>query len=334
VLPGGGFSVIADTGLGSPVGVDIDNDGNFIVVDNNGRLLKVTPSGTVTDIAPGQLSRGILDVIVDSNEDYIVTHGAGILLKVSSGSVSEIANGLSGLIGIEEDSNGDLIAVVSGQLLRISPDGNTITPISLIPGQPFGVAADFDDNFLVTDQTGNLFKVVNGAPYLIANNLGQPVFLELGPPPNNFPNCDFTNDPTDISSFGSGVIVTSSSSTTIKNTDLPPFHKTVEVILSGITDIDGDSLSFTIDAITQDEPTSGLDSDDKYPDGFGVGTDTASIRVERDGAGDGRVYEVTFTADDGNGGQCSSSRLVGIPHDNNKDAIDSGQAFDSTIPLP
>jgi hypothetical protein len=331
VIPGVGFTVITDTGLGSPLGVDIDNDGNFIVVDNNGRLLKVTPSGTVTEIAPGEFSRGILDVMVDSNEDYIVTDGVGRILRVTSGSVSEITNGLSGLIGVEEDSNGDFIVVTSGQLLRISPDGNTITPISPIPGQPFGVAADFDDNFLVTDQTGNLFRIINGAPLLIADNLGQPVFLEVEPT-NSPPNCDFTDEPVDISSFESGVIVTSSISTIIKNTDLPPFHKTVEIVLSGITDVDGDALSLNIDTISQDEPTSGLDVEDKSPDGFGVGTDTASIRVERDGSGDGRVYEVSFTADDGNGGMCSSSRLLGIPHDNNHDSVNSGQNYDSTQP--
>ena len=146
------------------------------------------------------------------------------------------------------------------------------------------------------------------------------------------PVCESIDESMNISSFENGVIVTSSSSPTIKNIDLPPFHKTVEIVLSGITDVDGDAISLNIDTITQDEPTSGLGNGDKFPDGFGVGTDTASIRVERDGTGDGRVYEVSFTADDGNGGQCSSSRLLGVPHDNNKDPINSGQMYDSTIP--
>lgn len=156
---------------------------------------------------------------------------------------------------------------------------------------------------------------------------GAVYFYEISNIP---PVCDRIDEPMNFPSFGSGVIVTSSSSTTIKNIELPPFHKTVEIVLSGITDVDGDPISVTIDDITQDEPTNGSGKGDKFPDGFGLGTDTASIRVERDGTGDGRVYEIFFTADDGNGGQCSSSRLLGVPHDNNHDPIDSGQDYDST----
>jgi len=150
-------------------------------------------------------------------------------------------------------------------------------------------------------------------------------------PPNNPPVCEDTSDKQeDKSSFLKGSIVeTSSISTTIKNVDWPPFHNTVEIILKGITDVDGDSISFNIDSITQDEPNKGLGKGDKSPDGFGVGTETASIRVERDGGGDGRVYEISFTADDGKGGQCSSSRLIGVPHDKAKAPVNSGQIYDS-----
>jgi hypothetical protein len=98
----------------------------------------------------------------------------------------------------------------------------------------------------------------------------------------------------------------------------------------GVTDPDDDDISITIDSITQDEPTSGLGADDRFPDGAGVGTDTAQIRAERSDLDDGRVYEISFTADDGNGGTCSGSVYVGVPHDINSDPIDSGQNFDST----
>jgi hypothetical protein len=128
------------------------------------------------------------------------------------------------------------------------------------------------------------------------------------------------------------MVVTSNGSPTIVNIGASPSHKTVEVVLSGITDFDGDPISLNIDAITQDEPTSGSGKGDKSPDGFGVGTETASIRAERLGTGDGRVYEILFTADDGNGGTCSNSVFVGVPHGKNKPPIDSGQNFDSTQP--
>jgi hypothetical protein len=35
------------------------------------------------------------------------------------------------------------------------------------------------------------------------------------------------------------------------------------------------------------------------PDGFGIGTGIAEIRAERNGQGNGRVYSITFEANDG-----------------------------------
>jgi hypothetical protein len=38
---------------------------------------------------------------------------------------------------------------------------------------------------------------------------------------------------------------------------------------------------------------------------------TALLRAEHSGTGDGRVYRVVFTADDGDGGVCSGAVLMG-----------------------
>ncbi len=46
--------------------------------------------------------------------------------------------------------------------------------------------------------------------------------------------------------------------------------------------------------------------------------------------GDGRVYEINFTASDSNGAICSGSVTVGVPTDPNSEPIDSGQKYDST----
>ena len=126
-------------------------------------------------------------------------------------------------------------------------------------------------------------------------------------------------------------MISSSSTTAINNVRVLPFHQTAGVLISGLTDPDGDELTLNIDSITQDEPTK-TNPSDKSPDGFGVGTEKATIRYERLGTGDGRVYEISFTADDGNGGMCSDSVFVGVPHDQNKDPVDSGQIYDSTLP--
>ncbi|MGQ0792131.1 MAG: hypothetical protein ACT4NJ_07935 [Nitrosopumilaceae archaeon] len=110
----------------------------------------------------------------------------------------------------------------------------------------------------------------------------------------------------------------------------PPNHKMSDITISGVTDADGDTVTLTIDGITQDEPTNGLGDGDTSPDGNGLGTDTAQIRAERSGTGDGRVYEISFTADDGNGGMCTGSVSVDVPHDKKSTAVNSGQNFDST----
>jgi hypothetical protein len=110
----------------------------------------------------------------------------------------------------------------------------------------------------------------------------------------------------------------------------PPNHEMNFINVIGVTDPDDDDISITVDSITQDEPINGLADGNTFPDGAGVGTDTAEIRAERSGLGDGRVYEISFTADDGNGGTCSGSVFVGVPHDSISIPIDSGQDFDST----
>lgn len=120
----------------------------------------------------------------------------------------------------------------------------------------------------------------------------------------------------------------------------PPNHQFVPVSVLGVTDPDGDPVSITIDSIFQDEAVlaSGSGSGNFAPDGQGVGTDTAQVRAERNGnpgtPGNGRVYHIGFTADDGNGGTCSAVVTVGVPHDqgNGSVPVDDGPLFDSTVP--
>ena len=75
---------------------------------------------------------------------------------------------------------------------------------------------------------------------------------------------------------------------------------------------------------------------DTSPDGMGVNTSTAEIRAERSGtekeSGNGRVYHISYTADDGNGGTCTGTVYVGVPHDKKDDPYDDGPLYDSTVP--
>jgi len=113
----------------------------------------------------------------------------------------------------------------------------------------------------------------------------------------------------------------------------PPNHKFVPITITGVTDPDGDPVTITIIDIAQDEPVTGGASGSTSPDGSGVGTDTAQVRAERDGGGDGRVYHISFTADDGNGGTCTSTVVVAVPSKGSETgAVDQGPLFDSTTP--
>lgn len=116
----------------------------------------------------------------------------------------------------------------------------------------------------------------------------------------------------------------------------PPNHQFVPITISGVTDPDGDPVTVTVDSIFQDEPTDTFGDGQFTPDGSGVGTSTADVRAERAGTkklpGDGRFYHIAFTADDGNGGTCSGSVAVSVPHDVNEPAVDGGPLYDSTLP--
>ena len=108
-------------------------------------------------------------------------------------------------------------------------------------------------------------------------------------------------------------------------------HKLVPISILGVTDPDGDPVTLTITKITQDEPVLGTGSGNTAPDGIGVGTATASVRAERAGSQHSRVYEISFTASDGKGGECIGSVLVAVPHDQspNTTIVDDGQIYDS-----
>ena len=111
----------------------------------------------------------------------------------------------------------------------------------------------------------------------------------------------------------------------------PPDHRQVTVAIQGVTDPDGDPVMITITRVLQDEPTNDKGDANTPVDGGGVGTATAWVRAERSAQGDGRIYEIRFTATDGKGGTCAGSVKVAVPHTQNKPAIDSGVRYDSTI---
>ena len=76
-----------------------------------------------------------------------------------------------------------------------------------------------------------------------------------------------------------------------------------------------------------------LGDGDTSPDAVLQG-DKVLLRAERAGYGNGRVYMVNFTAEDGNGGSCTGSVRIGVPPNKKPGvtAIDDGQCYISTNP--
>jgi hypothetical protein len=111
----------------------------------------------------------------------------------------------------------------------------------------------------------------------------------------------------------------------------PPNHKMVSISIHGLTDPEDDSVTVTITGVTQDEPINGQGDGDTAPDAVILG-DKVLLRAERSGGGNGRVYRVEFTADDGSGGTCWGSVIVCVPYDRKKphECTDDGQIYVST----
>jgi dipeptidyl aminopeptidase/acylaminoacyl peptidase len=101
-----------------------------------------------------------------------------------------------------------------------------------------------------------------------------------------------------------------------------PNHSFQPVAIS-VPDPDGDQVDARVSSVTQDEPLTGR-AGDKAPDARRSSEpNQVFLRSERDPLGDGRVYRVSFDADDGEGGTCSGSVTVSVPHDLASTAVDS-----------
>ncbi|MFN8590319.1 MAG: choice-of-anchor L domain-containing protein [Thermomicrobiales bacterium] len=95
-----------------------------------------------------------------------------------------------------------------------------------------------------------------------------------------------------------------------------PVSAFADVFVQGVTDPNGDDPTITITGILQDEAVG------SKADASGIGSDRARVRREANPKGDGRIYRIGFTAEDGQGDTCAGSVDVGVklkgqtPHGN------------------
>jgi len=111
----------------------------------------------------------------------------------------------------------------------------------------------------------------------------------------------------------------------------PPNHKLVAVAVGGVTDPDGDPVTVTVANVFQDERTDHTGDGKTCPDVSGIGNARVSVRAERSGQLDGRVYHLFFQARDNRGGRCEGQVTVCVPHDNHRACVDQGALYDSTV---
>ncbi len=111
----------------------------------------------------------------------------------------------------------------------------------------------------------------------------------------------------------------------------PPDQRLVDVRVLGSSDPDGDPVVTRITRITCDEPLAGHGR--LAAEAMGVGTDVAHLAATRLGSGNGRVYQIEFTASDGQGGECTGEVSVCVPHDQGggRDCIDDGQIYEASL---
>ena len=81
-------------------------------------------------------------------------------------------------------------------------------------------------------------------------------------------------------------------------------------------------------SIRQDEALNAPGTGNTAPDAI---LEPIQVRIERQGPADGRFYHIGFTASDGNGGECSATVTVCVPHDQGSgpQCVDQGPLYNS-----
>jgi hypothetical protein len=106
----------------------------------------------------------------------------------------------------------------------------------------------------------------------------------------------------------------------------PPNHKMVPIEADvTVTDVCDPNPTFVLLSITSDEPDNGpgdgnTDGDIQDTD-FGTADVMFSLRSERQGGGDGRVYTVIYRASDASGNTADDTTYVRVPHDQSGGAV-------------
>ncbi|MHC5157372.1 MAG: hypothetical protein ACYSOZ_04615, partial [Planctomycetota bacterium] len=113
----------------------------------------------------------------------------------------------------------------------------------------------------------------------------------------------------------------------------PPNNKYVPITIEGVTDADGDPIQIVVTGVASDEPSSVGKSGKTQRNAYISEDGTLFIRAQRNGSGNGRVYEVSFVAGDNKGGITFGKVQVKVPHNKKGHTyicIDDGHRYNVT----
>jgi hypothetical protein len=98
----------------------------------------------------------------------------------------------------------------------------------------------------------------------------------------------------------------------------PPNHKMVSVSVSGEAQEAVSTVTGQILSVTSNEPDDGLGDGDTASDIVITGANTVSLRAERSGKGNGRIYTITYAVSDAAGNTSTRAVTVSVPKSQGK----------------
>ncbi|HEV3108983.1 MAG TPA: right-handed parallel beta-helix repeat-containing protein [Candidatus Binataceae bacterium] len=296
----------ANNGTGGDSAGAIDNLGALTVTNSTFSDNRATLSGNRTT-----LSGGVGGAIFNRRDSTLQLHGT-IMAGSSSGGNCAGQSIIDRGYNISDDKSCAFSAVGSKNNTdpKLSAAGLTRNggPTSTIALQPDSPAIDAIPFASCTDQA-------TPPNQLTTDQRGEP-----RPDPEDGPT-----GPCDIGAYESGELPPLGCSQAAASAPIlwPANHKFVFESVLGAADV-------KITAIHQDEPVANTSH---CADASGVGSSLAQVRAERDGAEDGRVYHLDFTATDPlTNTSCSGEVKICVPHDRaHRTCGDQGALYDSTV---
>lgn len=301
-------------------------DGNYTSASANASLVITKATPVITWPTPSALIYGAaldgtsLNATTNVPGTFTYTPAASTVLGAGLGRV------LSVTFAPADTNYAEVTTTTTVDVMRATPTVSVIGGTYLYDGQPHpAVASATGVNGELPGVVSLTYNGVAAAPvapgtYTVIASLAASANYEsasatttiiIEPPPNTAPVC--------------------SAVTASTRTVWPANGRWIDVSISGATDVEGGALQYRIASIFQDEATDSTGDRNTAIDGRGVGTSTASVRAERQGNGNGRVYHITFMVTDEGGLSCTGTVTVGVPHNQKAPAVDGGPLFDSTI---